>query len=118
MWSLRRIKKLNVPVSKGEKWYIIVKPKDGIDFGQPVTSDAVVVQNAIPKVEDITLSGESGDITINFSLSDGDNDLCDLNVEYQGGSVKDCMDKSNYQRRNKKDCSGQRIKAYLDIKSR
>ncbi len=103
-------KKMTVPVAKGEKWYIIVKPKDGSDFGQPVTSETVTVQNAAPVVENITISGESGDITINFSLSDGDNDLCDLNVEYQGGSVKTAWTKATIKEETKKIAPGKGLK--------
>ncbi|KPJ58786.1 MAG: hypothetical protein AMJ46_13640 [Latescibacteria bacterium DG_63] len=81
-------RRLPLPVSKGEKWHVVVKPKDGADFGSPATSTSVAVENAIPVIEDVAALGDSGDVIIMYSLIDGDGDLCDLNVEYQGGSVK------------------------------
>jgi len=80
-------KSLPTPVSKGESWHCVVRPKDGFDFGAPVTSAAVGVGNAVPVVQDVVVSGDSGDVTIEYSLIDGDGDRCELTVQYQGGSV-------------------------------
>ncbi len=43
--------------------------------------------NDVPIVTNIEVTGESGDIKIKFKLIDNENDLCDINVEYQGGSA-------------------------------
>ncbi|MBD3182406.1 hypothetical protein GF312_08945 [Candidatus Poribacteria bacterium] len=80
-------KSLNEPMSKGDQWHVVVKPKDGNDFGEPVTSAPVAVENAVPVVKDITVTGDSGEVTITYTLIDTDEDPCDLNVQYQGGSV-------------------------------
>jgi len=79
---------LSLPITKGEKWHVVVKPKDGTDFGESVTSESVVVGNAPPSVENLTVTGNSDNIIINFDLIDIDGDLCSLNVEYQGGTAK------------------------------
>jgi len=81
-------KALLLPIAKGEKWHIVVRPKDGTDFGESVTSESVIVGNAPPSVENIIVTGDSGGIVITFDLSDVDGDLCGLSVEYQGGTAK------------------------------
>ena len=80
-------KNLPVPAAKGEKWYAIIRPKDGADFGEPVTTAPVSVGNALPAVEDVQVSVDANNVTITFSLIDSDGDPCDLDVRYQGGSV-------------------------------
>jgi hypothetical protein len=80
-------RKLPIPVSKGERWYAVVAPNDGTDFGDPIPSNSVSVGNSLPIVEDITVSGGTGEAVITYSLIDTDGDLCSLEVEYQGGSV-------------------------------
>jgi len=79
---------LSLTISKGEKWYAVVIPSDGIDFGNPVTSASVAVDNAVPIVEDVMVSVSPGEATVTYSLVDTDGDSCQLNVEYQGGSVQ------------------------------
>lgn len=76
-----------LPVSKGDQWYAVVTPNDGTDFGEPVSSTAVVAGNAAPIVEGITVTGGAGEAVITYNLIDADDDSCDLSVEYQGGSV-------------------------------
>lgn len=80
-------RRLPVAVLKGDRWYAVVRPMDGTNFGDPVTSPSVSVDNAIPIVQDITVSGDSGDVAITYTLIDGDEDPCELEVNYQGGSV-------------------------------
>lgn len=82
-------RRLSLPISKGERWYAVVTPSDGTDLGDPVTSsNSVAVDNAIPVVEDVTVSSGSGQAIITYSLMDGDGDPCQLTVEYQGGTVQ------------------------------
>ncbi len=80
-------KNLPVPAAKGERWYAIIRPKDGTDFGEPVTTAVVSVGNAIPEVQNLQVSVDGNDVSITFSLIDDDGDPCDLDVRYQGGSV-------------------------------
>jgi hypothetical protein len=77
-----------LPISKGQKWYILVRPKDGIDFGEPLKSQSVAVDNAPPAIENIAVTVSSGNVIISFDLVDTDGDLCDLNIDYQGGTAK------------------------------
>jgi len=81
-------KALLLPITKDEKWHIVVRPKDGIDFGESVTSESVVVGNAPPSVENLIVTGDTGGIVLTFDLTDIDGDLCGLSVEYQGGTAK------------------------------
>jgi hypothetical protein len=81
-------KVLPLAISKGQRWSIKVKPKDGIDFGEIAESSAVAVDNAPPVVENISISGNSGNIVITIDLIDTDGDPCNLKIEYQGGTAK------------------------------
>lgn len=74
-------------IAKGEKWYIVVKPKDGVDFGESLKSESVAVENALPVVENIKVSSSTGDIVITLDLVDTDGDPCNLSIEYQGGTA-------------------------------
>jgi hypothetical protein len=80
-------KSLPSPVLKGQRWYVVIRPKDGTNFGTPVTSPSVAIDNALPSVSDVTVSVGAGDATVTYNLVDDDGDLCDLKVEYQGGSM-------------------------------
>ncbi len=42
--------------TKGESWYVTVKPKDGTDFGQLVTSAPVLILNTPPRATNVNLS--------------------------------------------------------------
>ncbi|WP_331107688.1 PKD domain-containing protein [Archangium sp.] len=42
--------------AKGESWYVTVKPKDGTDFGQLVTSTPVLILNTAPRATNVNLS--------------------------------------------------------------
>ncbi|MEK7395865.1 MAG: hypothetical protein AAB116_02900, partial [Candidatus Poribacteria bacterium] len=80
-------KVLPLAIAKNEKWHIIVKPSDGFDFGVPMTSESVVVSNSSPRVDNLSVSGNSGNIIISLDLIDLDNDRCGLSIEYQGGTA-------------------------------
>ena len=90
-------KVLSLPIAKGEKWHVVVKPKDGTDFGQQMASESVIVENAPPIVENLVVAGNSGGIIITFDLKDIDGDLCSLSVEYQGGTAKTSWVKATIQ---------------------
>lgn len=80
-------KVLPLAIAKGEKWHVIVTPSDGFDRGVPMTSASVTISNSAPKIENLTVSGNSGNIAITFDLIDLDNDNCDIMIEYQGGTA-------------------------------
>jgi len=42
--------------TKGESWYVTVKPKDGTDFGQLATSAPVLILNTPPRATNVNLS--------------------------------------------------------------
>ncbi len=79
---------LPLPIFKGEKWYAVVTPRDDTDSGESMTSPSVSVGNAVPVVEDVTVSGGLSGAIITYSLIDDDGDRCQLTVEYQGGTVQ------------------------------
>jgi len=75
--------KKTVPSSattKGEKWYFTIRPKDGISFGNLVTSPNVTIQNSAPTinwfspVELILKIREGSSLLFNHTSSDPDQD--------------------------------------------
>jgi len=46
--------------AKGDEWICEVVPKDGKDFGKPVRSDVIVIQNTAPTNPSVTLSPDTG----------------------------------------------------------
>jgi hypothetical protein len=64
--------------TKGESWYVTVKPKDGTDFGQLVTSAPVLILNTPPKATNVSLSPLSPKATdpllASYTYSDADAD--------------------------------------------
>lgn len=103
-------KRMPTAVSKGEKWNVVVRPRDGEDFGSPVSSSSVTTDNASPVVKDIKVTGESGNVTITYTLIDDDGDPCDLDVQYQGGSVKTAWTPAKTQESTKKVSPGVGLK--------
>jgi hypothetical protein len=65
--------------TKGESWYVTVKPKDGTDFGQLVTSAPVLIQNTPPRATSVNISPLSPKATdplvASYTYSDADGDL-------------------------------------------
>lgn len=58
-------------------------PSDTVDTGTAGVSSAfVVTNNNLPVISAVTTSGSAGDITITYSLSDPNNDPCNLSVFY------------------------------------
>lgn len=65
-------------LSKGETWAVTVTPSDGTDFGSPVSSAPIIVQNTPPVVDSLSISPtdptEIDDLTMSYSFSDSDLD--------------------------------------------
>ena len=65
-------------LSKGESWTVTVTPSDGTDFGSPVSSTPIIVQNTPPVVDSLTISPtdptELDNLSISYSFSDADFD--------------------------------------------
>ena len=67
---------------------ICVRPYDvqwGIAGYTPTTF--TIDNNTPPVVSNVVPTGTGGDIWLTFNLTDADTDLCDLYVEYRGGTV-------------------------------
>jgi hypothetical protein len=64
--------------TKGESWYVTVRPRDGTDFGQLVTSAPVLIINTPPRATNVNLSPLSPKATdplvASYSYSDADGD--------------------------------------------
>ncbi|HEX8441671.1 PKD domain-containing protein [Archangium sp.] len=64
--------------AKGESWYVTVRPRDGTDFGQLVTSTPVLILNTPPKATNVNLSPLSPKATdplvASYSYADADTD--------------------------------------------
>jgi len=65
--------------TKGESWYVTVKPRDGTDFGQLVTSTPVVILNTPPRATNVNLSPLSPKATdplvASYTYADPDGDV-------------------------------------------
>ncbi len=64
---------------KGEHWYYSITPKDGEEFGQPLGSTPVVIDNTAPKVINLIILPEdpttADDLRIEYDFLDDDGDL-------------------------------------------
>ncbi|WP_224363644.1 PKD domain-containing protein [Hyalangium versicolor] len=64
--------------TKGESWYVTVKPKDGTDFGQLATSAPALILNTPPRATNVNLSPLSPRATdalvASYTYSDADDD--------------------------------------------
>jgi hypothetical protein len=64
---------------KGEKWYYILTPGDGTDFGTPTQSDAVIIANTQPSVSNIQINpmnpSTADDLIAEYNYFDEDEDL-------------------------------------------
>ena len=62
---------------------IKIAASDNIGNGTPAESPVFAVNNnQLPVVSTVTTSGNSGDITISYTLADGNNDTCNIAVFY------------------------------------
>ena len=80
---------LTVPSSetiKGQEWYATVKPSDGSDYGELVTSNTVVIENSPPSLAMPTISPSSADVdddlTVSYSSNDDDQDLLSVEINW------------------------------------
>lgn len=72
---------LTVPASattRGDVWYFVVHPHDGIEFGPSATSPQVTIGNTAPTVSGLGITPPTpltaDDITATWTFSDGDGD--------------------------------------------
>ncbi|MGB9596995.1 MAG: PKD domain-containing protein, partial [Candidatus Poribacteria bacterium] len=65
-------------LSKGQRWYFTVKPKDGTDFGEMKISNEVTIVNSAPIALNLAISPKSpltnDDVLCSYEYSDIDND--------------------------------------------
>ena len=80
--------------TRGQEWYVVVTPSDGIDAGAPVTSSTVTVLNSAPVVVSIGVSSEtpdtSEDVTLQYTSDDADGDPLTTEIRWrlEGGVVE------------------------------
>ncbi|UCG70029.1 MAG: right-handed parallel beta-helix repeat-containing protein [Thermoplasmata archaeon] len=64
---------------QGDKWYYVIIPSDGEDFGAPFQSDSVVIANTPPSVSNVTITpaspGTADDLIVEYDYYDEDGDL-------------------------------------------
>ncbi|UCE38329.1 MAG: right-handed parallel beta-helix repeat-containing protein [Thermoplasmata archaeon] len=72
---------LTVPSDETQKdqvWYFIVQPKDGFDFGDPIQSPEITIQNSPPTAVDLSISPSpplgDNDLTAYYTFFDEDGD--------------------------------------------
>jgi parallel beta-helix repeat protein len=74
--------------SKGDKWHYIVIPFDGEQYGTPVQSSSVYIENTPPKILNIEILPENpttaDDLTVTYEFydEDGDTESFDTIVEW------------------------------------
>ncbi len=80
---------------KNEKWYFTVKPKDGVDFGEMVTSPEILIGNSPPVVSNVVLSpSEPYDVdklvcTYDYYDADGDKEMGTTLRWYKNDSLQE-----------------------------
>ncbi|MFQ5981006.1 MAG: DUF2341 domain-containing protein [Candidatus Heimdallarchaeota archaeon] len=90
---------------KGDQWNATVRPKDGRDFGVPVWSSTITVQNVAPEIlalefidhEYAAFVVEDEDLNISYTFSDGDADADDSIIRwYKNGSYNSTYDNLSF----------------------
>ena len=83
------IQGLTVPSSetmKGQEWYATVKPSDGSDYGNVVTSNTVIIENTPPSLTMPTISpssaDEDDDLTVSYTANDDDQDQLTIEIRW------------------------------------
>ena len=65
-------------LQKGDEWQVEVKPKDGTDFGEPVSIGPVTIENSKPIASNLEISPESptenNDLNLDYDYFDHDGD--------------------------------------------
>jgi hypothetical protein len=63
---------------KGDVWYYVVTPNDGVNFGAPVQSKSVTIDNTVPKIMNISIEPlnptTADDLTVVYEFYDADSD--------------------------------------------
>lgn len=89
---------LSQHTAKGDDWYVIVTPSDGIAFGADVTSNVVTITNSVPTLSSVSIGisnpSTSDDLPVVNTSSDADTmDL--LTYEYRwylDGTLQSSLD--------------------------
>ncbi len=55
--------------SVGDHWYVTIKPHDGINYGLLYYSEAIIIENTIPLVQNISITPENPDSFQNLILT-------------------------------------------------
>ena len=83
------IQGLTVPSSetmKGQEWYATVRPSDGSDYGNVVTSNTVIIENTPPSLTMPTISpssaDEDDDLTVSYTANDDDQDQLTIEIRW------------------------------------
>ena len=83
------IQGLTVPSSetmKGQEWYATVRPSDGSDYGNIVTSNTVIIENTPPSLTMPTISpssaDEDDDLTVSYTANDDDQDQLTIEIRW------------------------------------
>ena len=83
------IQALTVPSSetmKGQEWYATVRPSDGSDYGNVVTSNTVIIENTPPSLTMPTISpssaDEDDDLTVSYTANDDDQDQLTIEIRW------------------------------------
>ena len=70
---------ISIDTSKGEVWYFTVKPCDGVDYGETITSPSLTIGNVSPSVDELSLIPErpitTDDLTCEYKYVDADDDI-------------------------------------------
>lgn len=85
--------------TRGDAWYVVVTPSDGVDDGAPETSNTLTVVNSLPVVTSIGVSSETpdtnDDVTFTFATDDDDGDPVTTEVRWLlDGSVVESMNQA------------------------
>lgn len=84
--------------AKGDEWYVIVTPSDGIAFGADVTSNVVTITNSVPTLSSVSIGisnpSTSDDLPVVNTSSDADT-MDTLTYEYRwylDGTLQSSLD--------------------------
>lgn len=84
--------------TKGDDWYVIVTPSDGIAFGADVTSNVVTITNSVPTLSSVSIGisnpSTSDDLPVVNTSSDADT-MDTLTYEYRwylDGTLQSSLD--------------------------
>ena len=71
---------------KGQEWYATVKPNDGSDYGNLVTSNTLIIENTPPSLTMPSISpssaDEDDDLTVSYTANDADQDQLTIETRW------------------------------------